>query len=93
MHEAAVATLRAAGRKFDIVCTSADFAVLASAAAAGLGVAPVIEGFAPDGLKPCADRGLPALPAVTLSLLARSHTLASAGRRWVADAVERLQPL
>ena len=93
VHEAAVATLRAAGRKFDIVCTSADFAVLASAAAAGLGVAPVIEGFAPDGLKPCADRGLPALPALTLSLLARSDSLASAGRRWVADAVATLQPL
>ncbi len=93
VHEAAIGTLRAAGRKFDIVCASADFVVLASAAASGLGVAPMIEGFAPDGLKPCADRSLPALPAVALSLLARSDTLASAGRRWVADAVGSLQPL
>ncbi len=93
VHEAAIDALRAAGRKFDVVCASADFVVLASAAAAGLGVAPMIEGFAPDGLKPCADGSLPALRAVTLSLLARSHTLASAGRRWVADAVDKLQPL
>jgi DNA-binding transcriptional LysR family regulator len=93
LHEAAVGTLRAAGLAFDIVCASADFVVLASAASAGLGVTPMIEGFAPDGLKPCPDRGLPALPLVTLSLLARSPSLASAGRLWVADAVETLQPL
>ena len=37
--------LRAHGRKFDIVCLSADFAVLAAAASAGLGVAPMIEGL------------------------------------------------
>ena len=93
LHEAAVGALRAAGLMFDIVCASADFVVLASAASAGLGVAPMIERFAPDGLKPCADRSLPALPPVTLSLLARSPALASAGRSWVADAVETLQPL
>ncbi len=93
VHEAAVGTLRAAGRAYDIVCASADFAVLASAATAGLGVAPMIEGFAPDGLKPCRDRTLPALPPVTLSLLARSQGLALAGRGWVADAVASLQPL
>ena len=93
LHEAAVGTLRSAGLTFDIVCASADFVVLASAASAGLGVAPMIEGFAPDGLKPCPDKSLPALPPVTLALLARSPSLASAGRLWVADAVETLQPL
>ncbi|HKN31259.1 MAG TPA: LysR family transcriptional regulator [Roseiarcus sp.] len=93
LHEAAVGTLRDAGLTFDIVCASADFVVLASAAAAGLGVAPMIEGFAPDGLKHCADKSLPALPPITLSLLARSPALASAGRQWVADAVGTLQPL
>jgi hypothetical protein len=67
--------------------------VLASAASAGLGVTPMIEGFTPDGLKPCTDRSLPSLPLVTLLLLARSPSLASAGRLWVADAVETLQPL
>ena len=93
LHEAAVGTLRSAGWTFDIVCASADFVVLASAASTGLGVAPMIEGFAPDGLKRCPDKSLPALPLVTLALLARSPSLASAGRLWVADAVETLQPL
>src|SRR5271166_5654578 len=93
VHEAAVTTLRAAGRAYDIVCASADFVVLSAAANAGLGVVPVIEGFAPDGLKPCRDNSLPPLPPVTLSLLARSQALASSGREWVADAVASLQPL
>jgi DNA-binding transcriptional LysR family regulator len=93
LHDAAVGTLRAAGLTFDIICACADFVVLASAASAGLGVAPMIEGLAPDGLKPCVDKSLPALPPVTLSLLARSPALASAGRQWVADAVEALQSL
>ncbi len=93
LHEAAVEALRAQGRKFDIVCLSADFAVLAAAASAGLGVAPMIEGLAPDGLSPCGDTSLPALPPVTLSLLARSPALEAAGRRWLGDAVETLQPI
>ena len=92
LHEAAVRALRAAGRTFDIVCASADYVVLSSVASAGLGVAPMIVGFAPEGLRPCADRTLPALPFVTLTLLARSSALASAGRRWIADAVDTLQP-
>ncbi len=94
LHEAAVGALRAAGLAFDIVCASADFVVLASAASAGLGIAPMIEGFAPDGLEPCADKSLPALPPVAVSLFARSTALASADRLWVADAAGgTLQPL
>ncbi len=91
IHEAATGALRAYGRRFDIVCTSSDFAVLAAAAAAGLGVMPMIEGLAADGLRPCPDRDLPPLPEVTLLLLARSRTLALASRRWVACMVETLQ--
>jgi DNA-binding transcriptional LysR family regulator len=93
LHEAAVEALRAQGRKFEFVCVSADFAVLAGAVSAGLGVAPMIEGLAPEWLKPCADKSLPALPQVTLSLLARSPALEAAGRRWLGDVVETLQPL
>jgi DNA-binding transcriptional LysR family regulator len=93
LHEAAVEALRAQGRKFDIVCLSADFAVIAAAASAGLAIAPMIEGLAPEGLRPCPDKGLPALPPVTLSLLARSKALAAAGRSWLGDAVETLQSL
>jgi DNA-binding transcriptional LysR family regulator len=91
IHEAATGALRAHGRKFEIVCTSSDFAVLAAAAAAGLGVMPMIEGLAPEGLRPCLDKSLPPLPELTLLLLARSRTLALASRRWVAGMVETLQ--
>jgi len=93
LREAAVEALRAQGRKFKFACVSRDFAVLAAAASAGLGVAPMIDGLAAEGLKPCADKSLPALPAVTLSLLARSPALAAAGRRWLGDFVDTFQPL
>ena len=90
-HEAAIGALRAQERKFEIVCTSSNFAVLAAAAAAGLGVTPMIDGLAPDGLDACADKRLPPLPEVTLLLLARSQALALASRRWVENLVEALQ--
>jgi DNA-binding transcriptional LysR family regulator len=90
-HEAAIGALRAQELKFEIVCTSSDFAVLAAAAAAGLGVTPMIDGLAPHGLDACADKRLPALPEVTLLLLARSQALALASRRWVENLVEDLQ--
>jgi DNA-binding transcriptional LysR family regulator len=91
IHEAATSALRAQGRKFEMVCTSSDFAVLTAAAGAGLGVMPMIEGLASEGLRPCLDKSLPRLPEVTLLLLARSRTLALASRRWVASMVETLQ--
>jgi DNA-binding transcriptional LysR family regulator len=90
-HEAAIGALRAQERRFEIVCTSSNFAVLAAAAEAGLGVTPMIDGLAPHGLDACADKRLPPLPEVTLLLLARSQALALASRRWVENLVEDLQ--
>jgi DNA-binding transcriptional LysR family regulator len=90
-HEAAVGALRAQNRRFEIVCTSSDFAVLAAAVAAGLGLTPMIDGIAPDGLDVCSDKRLPPLPEVTLLLLARSQAMAIASRRWVENVVEALQ--
>ena len=90
-HEAAVGALRAQERRFEIVCTSSNFAVLAAAAAAGLGVTPMIDGLAPEGLEPSSDKRLPLLPEVTLLLLAHSQALALASRRWVESLVEDLQ--
>jgi DNA-binding transcriptional LysR family regulator len=90
-HEAAVGALRAQERKFEIVCTSSDFAVLAAAVAAGLGLTPMIDGLAPDGLDVCSDKRLPLLPEVTLLLLARSQAMAVASRRWVENVVDALQ--
>jgi DNA-binding transcriptional LysR family regulator len=91
LHEAAIGALRAQERRFEIVCTCSNFAVLAAAAAAGLGVTPMIDGLEPDGLDACADKRLPPLPEVTLLLLARSQALALASRRWVETLVEDLQ--
>jgi DNA-binding transcriptional LysR family regulator len=93
LHEAAVGALRTTGRKFDIVCMSSDYAVLAAAAGAGIGVTPMFDGMAPEGLKTSLDKSLPQLPNVILSLLARSQSLADLGRRWVASIVEPLQPI
>jgi DNA-binding transcriptional LysR family regulator len=90
-HEAAVGALRAQERRFEIVCTCPDFAVLAAAAAAGLGVTPMIDGLAPHGLGVCSNKRLPPLPEITLLLLAHSQPLALASRRWVENLVEALQ--
>ena len=90
-HEAAIGALRAQERRFEIVCTSPNFAVLAGAAAAGLGVTLMIDGLAPEGLEASSDKSLPPLPEVTLLLLARSQALALASRRWVENLVEDLQ--
>jgi DNA-binding transcriptional LysR family regulator len=90
-HEAAIGAFRAQELKFEIVCTSSNFVVLAAAAAVGLGVTPMIDGLAPPGLDACADKRLPPLPEVTLLLLARSQALALASRRWVENLVEDLQ--
>jgi DNA-binding transcriptional LysR family regulator len=90
-HEAAIGALRAQERRFEIVCTCSNFAVLAAAAAAGLGVTPMIDGLAPEGLDACSDKRLPLLPEVTVLLLARSQALALASRRWVENVVDALQ--
>ncbi len=89
-HEAATGALRAHDLRFEIVCTCSDFAVLVAAAAAGLGVTPMIDGLAPEGLEASSDKRLPLLPEVTLLLLARSQALAVASRRWVENVVETL---
>ena len=86
--EAAIGALRDKGAKYEVVLTSPDFAALSTFAAAGAGFAPMIDGLAPKGAKPAADRNLPALPSVAISLLARSPDLVRAGRQWVADLVE-----
>jgi DNA-binding transcriptional LysR family regulator len=93
LHEAAVGALRAAGRRYEIVCMSADRAVLAAAASAGIGVTPTFKGLAPEGLEPPLGWSLPQLPDAVLSLLARSQRLADLGRRWVANIVEPLQQI
>ena len=93
VREAAVAALRTRDLKFEVTCVSADFAALAAAAAAGLGIAPIVEALAPPGLRRPADRTLPALPPIMVSLLSHSAPLAAAGRRWVSESLPKLEPV
>ena len=91
IHEAAAAALRSAGRPFDIVCASADFAVRSAAVSAGLGIAPMLDGLQPGDLTRLADPRLPALPPLVISLVARSEPLAQACQRWAAEVVSAFQ--
>lgn len=93
LSETAVAALRAAERPFDVVCASADFAVRSAAVAAGIGIAPMIAGLAPEELARIADAGLPPLPSLVVSLIARAEALASAGRRWASAALSAFEPV
>ena len=93
IHEAAAFALRAAGRPFDVICASADFAVRGAAVLAGLGVAPMIDGLQPDGVIRSTDPNLPALPTLVVSLVARNEMLASAGQRLAAEIVTGFEAL
>ena len=93
MSETAVAALRAAERPFDVVCASADFAVRSAAVAAGIGIAPMIAGLAPEELARITGAGLPPLPSLVVSLIARAEALASEGRRWASAALSAFEPL
>ncbi|RBP16161.1 DNA-binding transcriptional LysR family regulator [Roseiarcus fermentans] len=85
LHEAAAGAMHGAERPFEIVCACADAAVRVAAVSSGLGVAPMIDGFAPQGLERVG--GLPPLPPLVVSLLGRTEALAAAGRRWASEAM------
>ena len=88
LHEAATGALRREGRKFEIVCTSADSTVRAAAAAAGLAIVPMVERFAPEGLSPLTAARLPHLPSAALCLYVRPKPLVDAARQWANEAIE-----
>jgi DNA-binding transcriptional LysR family regulator len=67
-HRIAVAAVLAAGRKFEIVCKSANHDVLRRAVDAGYGVCAAVTGLAPDGARVLPSSQIIALPDVTLGL-------------------------
>jgi DNA-binding transcriptional LysR family regulator len=71
-HRAAAAALREAGRKFEIVCRSANFDVLRGAVEAGHGVCAIPRGLATSSARELPLSQAPALPDVTLALFARA---------------------
>ena len=87
VHEAALSALRSAGRPFEIVCVSADFAFRAAAAAAGVSGARRWSPRRSAGIGASSDPFLPALPGLVVSLLAQSEPLASAARQWAQAAL------
>jgi DNA-binding transcriptional LysR family regulator len=74
-RQLAVAALKTAGRPFEVVCASADFGVLKSAVASGLGVAAMMRGAAHDGLELLPHDSLARLPDVSLGLHFRPGAL------------------
>lgn len=74
-RQLAVAALKRAGRSFEVVCTSADFSVLKSALASGLGVAAMMRGIAHEGLALLDDDAIVRLPDVSLGLYFRPGAL------------------
>jgi len=92
IHDAALGALKSVDRSFEIACASADFAVRVAAVSAGLGIAPMVVGLAPEGLARLTDPGLPAPPPLVVSLVAHSEALAAAGRRWASEALSALPP-
>jgi DNA-binding transcriptional LysR family regulator len=71
-HQIAATALRRAGRKFEIVCKSANFDVLKSAVDSGLGVSAIAKWLAPKGSQLVPSARIARLPDVTLGLFARA---------------------
>ena len=75
----AAAALHQAGRKFEVVCKSANLDVLRSAIDSGYGVSAIPRGLAPQGARFVPPSQISALPDVTLGLFAPKTTSANAG--------------
>jgi DNA-binding transcriptional LysR family regulator len=71
-YRIAIGALLAAGRKYEIVCKSANHDVLRSAVEAGYGVRAVMTGLVSEGARILPPAQLVALPDVTLGLFVRA---------------------
>lgn len=71
-HQVAATALHQAGRKFEIVCKSANFDVLKTAVDSGYGVSAIAGGMAPKSARFVPSSQITGLPDVTLGLFARS---------------------
>jgi DNA-binding transcriptional LysR family regulator len=89
-YQIATAALHRAGRKFEIVCKSANFDVLKTAVDSGFGVSAIAKGLAPKGsrLVPCAQ--IAGLPDVTLGLFARAGGASPPSRPLVEHMIDVL---
>ena len=76
-HQIATHALQRAGRKYEVVCKSANFDVLRSAVDAGYGVAAFVSGLAPNNGRAAPTSQIGSLPDITLALYARPTSLAA----------------
>jgi len=87
-HHIATQALQRAGRKYEVVCKSANFDVLRSAVEAGYGVAAFVSGLAPNNGRTAPTSQIGPLPDVTLALYARPGSLP--GKHLIERMVELL---
>jgi DNA-binding transcriptional LysR family regulator len=82
-YKVAATALHQAGRKFEIVCKSANHDVLKSAVDAGYGVRAVARGLASSGARFMPSSQIIPLPDVTLGLFARADGSSAPSRALV----------
>ena len=87
-REVALAALKRARRKFEVVCACADFNVLKSAVASGVGIAAMMRGVAPDGLALLSDEAIARLPDVVLGLYFRREAQSENANKLASDIMK-----
>lgn len=90
LREIAAATLKKAGRSFEIVCASADFNVLKAAAASGIGVLPIIGRASSQGLDLLPNEAIAPLPDARLALFVAAGANSGAAARLAGDVAALL---
>jgi DNA-binding transcriptional LysR family regulator len=89
-YRIAAAALHRAGRKFEIVCKSANFDVLKTAVDSGFGVSAIAKGLAPKGSQFVPSAEIAGLPDVTLGLFARAGGASPPSRPLVDHMIDVL---
>jgi DNA-binding transcriptional LysR family regulator len=89
-HQVAAGALHRAGRKFEIVCKSANFDVLKSAVDSGYGVCAIARALAPASAKVVPSSQISGLPDVALGLFARSGGSSLPSRPLVEHMIDLL---
>ena len=89
-HQVAATALHRAGRKFEIICKSANFDVLRSAVDSGYGVSAIAKGLAPASAEVVPTSQIPGLPDVTLGLFTRSGGASAPPRLFVDHMIDLL---
>lgn len=89
-YNIAAGALQQAGRKFEVVCKSANHDVLRSAVDAGYGVSAVPTGLAPKGARLLPQNAMTSLPEVTLGLFALDGAGSAAREPLLAHMIDLL---